>query len=125
MIDLIRRTIRDVFAGLRIPVAILSAAAISFSAHGADADTKAKMELGRNIFTKLAEPPCGVCHTLKDAGTSGEIGAKLEEIKPDANRVAAAVREGVGIMPSYAGKLTDQQVQAVAYYVSRVVNGTK
>jgi cytochrome c6 len=109
--------------GLRV-LAAACAAVAAFAAHGADADSK-KMELGRQIFTKIAEPQCGVCHTLKDAGTTGEIGAKLEEIQPDANRVMAAVREGVGVMPSYVGKLTDAQIQAVAYYVSRVVQGKK
>jgi cytochrome c6 len=110
-------------AGLRV-LAAACAAAAAFAAHGADADAK-KMDLGRQVFTKIAEPQCGVCHALKDAGTTGELGAKLEEIKPDANRVMAAVREGVGVMPSYAGKLTDAQIQAVAYYVSRIVQDKK
>lgn len=74
--------------------------------------------MGREIFTKAAEPPCGLCHTLRDAGTTGEIGAKLEEIKPDPGRVAEAVRKGLGIMPSYAGKLSEVQIEAVAHYVS-------
>lgn len=108
-------------AGLRV-LAAACATVTALAAHGADTDTK-KMDLGRQVFTKTAEPQCGVCHTLKDAGTTGEIGAKLEEIKPDVDRVMAAVREGVGVMPSYAGKLTDAQIQAVAYYVSRVVQG--
>ena len=110
-------------AGLHI-LAAACAALTALAVHGAEADAK-KMDLGRQIFTKTAEPQCGVCHALKDAGTTGELGAKLEEIKPDANRVMAAVREGVGVMPSYAGKLTDAQIQAVAYYVSRVVQGKK
>lgn len=109
--------------GLRVLVAAC-AAITALAVHGADADTK-KMDLGRQVFTKTAEPQCGVCHALKDAGTTGEIGAKLEEIKPTADRVMAAVREGVGVMPSYAGKLTDAQIQAVAYYVSQVVQGNK
>ena len=83
------------------------------------------MELGRKIFTQIAVPQCGVCHTLADAGTSGTIGAKLEELKPDATRVANAVRDGVGIMPSYRESLTDEQIQAVAYYVSRAAGGAQ
>lgn len=88
-------------------------------------DQKAKMELGRKIFTQVAVPQCGVCHTLADAGTNGTIGAKLEELKPDAARVANAVRDGVGVMPSYADKLTAEQIEAVAYYVSRAVGGAQ
>lgn len=88
-------------------------------------DQKAKMELGRKIFIQVAVPQCGVCHTLADAGTNGTIGAKLEELKPDAARVANAVRDGVGVMPSYADKLTAEQIEAVAYYVSRAVGGAQ
>ena len=110
-------------AGLRaLAAACVAAAAIS--AHGADADPK-KMALGRQIFTKVAEPQCGVCHALQDAGTTGEIGAKLEEIKPDASRVVEAVRNGLGVMPAYGGRLTEEQIQAVAYYVSRAAQDAK
>jgi len=83
------------------------------------ADAAAKMKLGREVFTSVAAPPCGLCHTLKDAGTTGEIGAKLEELKPDAGRVAEAVRKGLGVMPPYDGKLTEAQIEAVAHYVSQ------
>jgi cytochrome c6 len=86
---------------------------------------QAKMELGRKIFTQMAVPQCGVCHTLADAGTNGTIGAKLEELKPDAARVAKAVRDGVGVMPPYRDTLTEEQIQAVAYYVSRAAAGLK
>lgn len=83
------------------------------------------MALGRKVFTEVAEPKCGVCHTLQDAGTTGEIGARLEEIQPDARRVAQAVRNGLGVMPRYEGKLTDEQIEAVAYYVARAARGEK
>lgn len=103
--------------------AILFGSAASRTADASGPDAQAKMELGRKIFTQMAEPQCGVCHTLADAGTTGEIGAKLEELKPDAARVANAVRDGVGIMPPYRDKLTEEQIQAVAYYVSRATGG--
>ena len=103
--------------GAAIVVAMV-AGAVPFSTRAEE-----KMELGRSVFTKLAEPACGMCHTLRDAGTTGTIGANLEELKPDANRVAEAVRKGVGVMPPYAGKLTEQQINAVAEYVSRAAAG--
>mgnify|MGYP002636251372 CR=1 FL=1 len=89
-------------------------------AYAAEVD-KAQIALGRAVFTKLAVPPCGLCHTLTDAGTTGQIGPKLDELKPDANQVVAAVREGTGAMPPFAGKLTEEQIRAVAYYVSQAV----
>jgi mono/diheme cytochrome c family protein len=105
-------------AGATFIVAIFAAAG-AFSARAAEEKTEA----GRTVFTKIANPQCGLCHTLQDAGTSGTIGANLEELKPDANRVAEAVRKGVGVMPSYAGKLTEEQIKAVAEYVSRAAAG--
>ena len=77
------------------------------------------MELGRRVFTQLAQPSCGICHALADAGTKGEVGAKLEELQPDEQRVLAAVRQGSGVMPRYDDKLTKEQIDAVAYYVAR------
>ena len=120
--SLLRRAGGNVSA-FRIAVALLSAAAIHFSASSGGVDAGAKMEQGRTVFTKIAQPQCGLCHTLEDAGTTGTIGPKLEELRPDANRVTEAVRKGLGAMPAYAGKLTDEQIEAVAHYVSRAAAG--
>jgi len=89
------------------------------------ADLKAQLSLGREVFTRIAVPPCGLCHTLQDAGTTGEIGAKLEELKPDPARVMEAVRKGLGVMPAYEGKLSEEQIQAVARYVSHATEAAK
>ncbi|HET7596338.1 MAG TPA: cytochrome c [Burkholderiales bacterium] len=104
-------------ASARSRLAALLLVAAAPAALAADAD--AQMKLGRQVFTKIADPQCGVCHTLKDAGTTGTIGANLHELTPDAARVAEAVRKGVGVMPSYEGKLTDEQIKAVAAYVAQ------
>jgi len=77
------------------------------------------MELGKKVFTQIAQPSCGLCHTLVDAGTKGEVGAKLEELQPDEPRVLQALRQGSGVMPRYDDKLTKEQIEAVAYYVAR------
>lgn len=77
-------------------------------------------DLGRTVFTQIAQPSCGVCHTLEDAGASGTIGPSLDELQPDEARVAQAVREGVGIMPGYGEQLTPEQIEAVAAYVASV-----
>lgn len=116
MIQAARRRVADLRAGFGI---LLVATGLSVYTYAAEVDTKAQMALGREVFTKLAVPQCGLCHTLKDAGTTGEIGPKLGELKPNAKQVAAAVRGGPGVMPPFAGKLTEEQIQAVAYYVSQ------
>jgi len=102
----------------KLALAVLGLAA-AMPAMSAETQSQARMALGREVFTSLAVPQCGICHALRDAGTTGEIGARLEELKPDVNRVVMAVRKGLGVMPPYAGKLTEEQIQAVAHYVAR------
>lgn len=75
---------------------------------------------GKALFTKGAVPACAVCHTLKHAGSTGEVGPVLDELKPSADRVATALRSGVGMMPSYKGQLTEAQILAIARYVAAV-----
>jgi cytochrome c6 len=75
-------------------------------------------EEGKRLFTTGAQPPCALCHALKDAGAQGAIGPSLDELKPDAARVAKAVRTGTGQMPAFT-TLSDAQVQAIARYVEQ------
>jgi len=74
---------------------------------------------GRVLFTKNAAPPCALCHTLADAGTNGNIGPSLDELRPDAARVMNALKTGIGAMPAYT-QLSAEQMQALASYVARV-----
>jgi mono/diheme cytochrome c family protein len=69
---------------------------------------------GKSIFTAN----CGSCHTLADAGTSGAVGPNLDDAKPPKNLVVDRVTNGQGQMPSFADSLDDDQIQAVADYVS-------
>jgi cbb3-type cytochrome c oxidase subunit III len=72
---------------------------------------------GKTIFLTAG---CTGCHTLKDAGSSGTVGPNLDEKKPPESLVIQRVTNGKGAMPSFKGKLTLQQIQAVAKYVSSV-----
>lgn len=78
---------------------------------------EAKLALGRQVFLERAEPKCGICHTLADAGSQGEIGPSLDEMKPDALRVKEAVVNGLGVMPAF-DNLSQEEIDAVAHYVS-------
>lgn len=84
----------------------------------------ARLELGKLVFTELAEPRCGICHTLADAGTKGEVGPILDTLKPSAGRVVTAVSNGIGVMPAFED-LTAEQIGAVAEYVSTVTGAEK
>jgi mono/diheme cytochrome c family protein len=72
---------------------------------------------GKTIF--LAQP-CGGCHTLADAGTSGNVGPNLDAAKPPYTLVIDRVTNGKSPMPSFKGTLTEQQIMDVAAYVSSV-----
>jgi cytochrome c6 len=75
-------------------------------------------EQGKRIFAEKAEPPCALCHTLKAASSTGEVGPNLDELKPDLDKVRRAVKNGVGNMPPYGETLTDGEIEAVAAYVA-------
>ena len=93
------------------------------AAHSAD-DAK-QLAQGKALFAGSTVPPCGLCHTLKDAGTSGAIGPILDELQPDAARVATALRNGIGAMPSYKATLKEDQIQALSLYVAKASGGAK
>ena len=76
----------------------------------------ALFELGKDVF--LNKAVCSTCHTLADAGSNADIGPNLNEIRPDKMRVINTVTNGIGVMPSYEGELTSEEIEAVAYYVS-------
>jgi mono/diheme cytochrome c family protein len=61
---------------------------------------------------------CGGCHTLADAGTHGNVGPNLDQLKPDEATVAHQIQHGGGAMP--AGLLSGDKLTQVAQYVSSV-----
>ena len=95
--------------------AALLGVCLSLSASPAFAENN--MDAGKKLFTQTSVPACSVCHTLKHAGATGEIGPDLDELKPDASRVEKAVRNGIGQMPAFNG-LSDQQITALGKYVA-------
>jgi mono/diheme cytochrome c family protein len=72
---------------------------------------------GKQVF---ASAGCGGCHTLKDAGTTGNVGPNLDQLKPSKAIVAHQVEVGGGAMPAFKGQLSAAQIDAVAGYVSSV-----
>ena len=83
------------------------------TATGAQGDPVA----GKQIFLSQ---PCGSCHTLADAGTTGTVGPNLDQLKPPYDKVVTQVTNGGAVMPPFKGSLTPQQIQDVAAYVSSV-----
>jgi cytochrome c553 len=70
---------------------------------------------GAKVF---ASAGCGGCHTLKAAGSNGQVGPNLDELKPDQSTVERQVRSGGNGMPSFRTKLSTTQIAQVASFVS-------
>jgi len=79
-----------------------------------------KMELGLDVYNNKAQ--CGVCHTLQAAGSTGNIGPNLDQLKAQMAQIIAVVTNGIGVMPPWEGILTYEEIEAVAYYVFNSTN---
>jgi len=113
------------------------AAYVGYASHRAGQDSGALAEAGlagattgEQIFTAAG---CAGCHTLSKAGATGNIGPSLNDLasSPDIKgspedyvrqsvlQPDAVVVSGfqAGIMPSFQGKLSDKQIQALVQYL--------
>jgi len=98
----------------------------------------AQAKTGDQIFTAAG---CAGCHTFGPAGSNGTIGPSLDELKTQAGKIepgksaeeyiresledpgAFIVRGYPNAMPSFKGRLTDQQIQAVIDYLLQTGGG--
>ena len=78
------------------------------------------MDLGLDVYNNKAQ--CGVCHTLQAAGSTGDIGPNLDQLKAQMAQIIAVVTNGIGVMPPWEGILTYDEIEAVAYYVFHNTN---
>ena len=79
-----------------------------------------KMDLGLEVYNNKAQ--CGVCHALQAAGSAGDIGPNFDQLTPTIPQIISAVTNGIGVMPPWEGILTDEEIEAVAYYVFNNTN---
>ena len=71
---------------------------------------------GKEVFLEAGN--CAACHALSDAGSIAEIGPNLNQIRPQVQAILMAVKNGIGVMPAMEGILSDEEIEAVAHYVS-------
>ena len=79
-----------------------------------------KMVVGLDVYNNKAQ--CGTCHTLQAAGSEENIGPNLDQLKPTIPQIIYAVTYGIGVMQAWEGILTDEEIEAVAYYVFNSTN---
>ena len=79
-----------------------------------------KMELGLKVYNNKAM--CGTCHTLKAAGSEGQIGPNLDQLNAPVPQIISVVTNGIGVMQAWEGILTFEEIDAVAYYVFNSTN---
>jgi cytochrome c553 len=70
---------------------------------------------GKQVFLDAG---CGECHSLAAARSSGAIGPDLDQVRPSEDRVAAQVERGGGAMPAFRGRLSREEIAAVASFVA-------
>ena len=80
----------------------------------------AQMELGLEVYNNKAQ--CGMCHTLQAAGSDGQIGINLDQLKPSMQQVVSAVTNGISVMPSFERMLSSEEIEAVSYFVFTSTN---
>ena len=79
-----------------------------------------KMVLGLEVYNNKAQ--CGVCHTFQAAGSKGQIGPNLDQLKPQTPQIIYTVTNGIGVMPAFDGTLTTEEIEAVAHYIFNSTN---
>jgi cytochrome c553 len=102
--------------GRTVPAWVASlVAALVLSSCGSDgAASSGDAVAGKRLF---AENGCGGCHTLAAAGTRGTTGPDLDAAGPSVRGVIRQLRQPSGLMPSFAGKLSEREMRDLAALV--------
>jgi uncharacterized membrane protein len=104
-------------AGALVVIGLAIALRPDDDAGGSVAPDAAAIARGKTVF---ASAGCGGCHTLADAGSSGNVGPNLDGAKPSHALVVERVTNGQGAMPPFSGQLSADEIADVAAYVSSV-----
>jgi Cytochrome C oxidase, cbb3-type, subunit III len=81
---------------------------------GGDEDGTAQSG-GAKIF---AEQGCGGCHTFSPAGSNADVGPNLDEANVSFDAAVEQITNGGNGMPAFGDRLSEQQIEDVARYVT-------
>lgn len=83
----------------------------------------AQLDKGRDLFTNYG---CGSCHSLDDAGATGHVGPAFDENgNLSQDFVVDRVTNGQGMMPSFGGQLSADEIKTLASYIIKVAKAPK
>ena len=105
----------SVRTALVVGVVFLGVVGCGGNGGGGGGSESAASSPGAKVF---ADAGCGNCHTMEAADATGTTGPSLDDLKPEKARVARQVRNGGVGMPSFGDKLSDEQIDQVAEFVS-------
>jgi mono/diheme cytochrome c family protein len=108
-------------AALAATALFLAAGCGGGSGAGSGATSAGDRVAGARVF---AEAGCGNCHALAAAGSKGTAGPDLDQLKPSRGSVLRQVERGGIGMPSFGGKLTPDEIRAVATFVTESTGGS-
>lgn len=88
---------------------------------GSSGEARGDAAAGKQVF---ATAGCAGCHTLSDAGASGNVGPNLDDAKPSYELAVERVTNGKAPMPSFKDQLDEKQIRDVATYVVEATAGS-
>ncbi len=110
------------------PGAATGAATATEMEHGTTGRQPKELALGARVWAKAG---CGNCHTLAAAGSTGTTAPNLDEHFRAEHHEGALedvmhqVRKGGNGMPSFEGRLTTDEIRAVAAFVVESVEKSR
>jgi mono/diheme cytochrome c family protein len=75
---------------------------------------------GRHVFVSAG---CGACHTVASAHTHGQVGPDFDTSEQlNRDQIRTELDYGDGVMPSFRGRLSAQERDAVIEFVFQTLN---
>jgi mono/diheme cytochrome c family protein len=105
---------------MRLRLLLLLVAGLLAGCGGGDDNGDGGTSAGATVFSEN----CGSCHVFSPAGTNGTIGPNLDETEVTFEQAVEQVRNGGGGMPAFEDQLSEEEIEAVARYITEEGSAT-